>query len=88
MISGLFSLEELFLKSWGLFVKLTLYDLLSKFKFIIFSLELLKFIGEPLSVFRILVLLHFTLVHEFLLHLIDLDLSLFSSYNRFSVRAL
>ena len=85
MISSLLSLQKLLFESGGLLLELTLEDLLGKFQLIILGLQLLKVVGEPLPILSVLSLLLFSLVHELLLHFIDLDLSFLSTDHRFSV---
>ena len=88
MISGLLSLQKLLTEACGLFFEVTDLEFVSKLDFIVPLFECLELTCESLSVFIILLLLEFSLVHELLLHLVDFDLGLFLADDRLTVGTL
>ena len=88
MVSGLLRLDELFVQSTVLFFEVTDLEFVSKFNLIVFLLLIFKVICQSLPILVVLLFLLFSLVHEFLFHLIYFDLGLFLANDGLSVRTL
>ena len=77
MVSSLLGLNELFVESGTLFFEITDFEFVGKFNLIVFLLLIFKVICQSLPILVVLLFLLFSLVREFLFHLIYFYLDLF-----------
>ena len=88
MVSGLLGFDQLLILSSVLLFEVGDLKFMSQFNLIVFLLLILQVVRQSLPILVVLLFLLFSLVHEFLFHLIYFDLGLFLAYDRLSIRTL
>jgi len=85
VVSGLLGLNQLLVEGSVLFLEVADLEFVGQFDLIVFLLLIFKVICQSLPILVVLLFLLFSLVHEFLFHLIYFNLGFFLANDRLSV---